>query len=76
MRWLGVSHHHKYHREQGGVWLFMRAGEQHVQKGKVFGQSTDSSSYVDIFSVLRTSNAPILQELLQAAGTECVTTIT
>ena len=61
---------------RGGVWLFMRAGEQHVQKGKVFGQSTDSSSYADIFSVLRTSNVPILQELLQAVGAESVTAIT
>ena len=61
---------------RGGVWLFMRAGEQHVQKGKVFGQSTDSSSYVDIFSVLRTSNAPILRELIKAVGAECVTAIT
>ena len=61
---------------RGGVWLFMRAGEQHVQKGKVFGQSTDSSSYVDIVSVLRTSNPPILQELIKAVGAECVTAIT
>ena len=61
---------------RGGVWLFMRAGEQHVQKGKVFGQSNDSSGYVDNFSVLRTRNGPILQEPLQAVGAECVTAIT
>ena len=54
----------------------MRAGEQHVQKGKVFGQSNDSSGYVDNFSVLRTRNGPILQEPLQAVGAECVTAIT
>ena len=61
---------------RGGVWLFMWVGEQHVEKGKVFGQSTDSRADGDIFPILRTSNGSILQELLQAVGAVCVTAIT